>query len=498
MWAGAAGIHIEFPEYRGLGQGYMPSGVQFVEFLSTTEKTAVELIAAGRRFMILGTTITLLLSYWMARKIIGFLPAVIGFFLIALAPFYIGLSNILHLDGLLTGLMLVSFTALFLYLWKEQKPIYFLISAAAAAGSWLTKTPGIFMFPLVGLLLLIKQLEQKQGFLNRFLPKIALPLTLWTLLAIIVFVILWPAMWVDPIHTIQDIVGDMGHYISGNAASFLEQGEQTDAGLNWGFYPTTILWRNTPVILIGLIFTIIGIILRWETLGQDITRRFSLSLFLFAFFFILTMTLGVYKGDRYVLPIYPPLILLSALGWVAISRKIQSWLKEWKTPPIAKYVQAVILVGVVCLQLVEVVRTHPYYNTYYNPLLGGPNKASEVLVFGWGEGLDQVAAYLNTKPDAGGLTIMSAMAYGPLSFYFSGTTLQLPRKDLSPEFLSELDYVVIYIFQWQQQLHKPLIEALGNSEPEHVVTINGLEYAWIYNVTGIPSDEWEHLLHLQD
>jgi hypothetical protein len=183
---------------------------------------------------------------------------------------------------------------------------------------------------------------------------------------------------------------------------------------------------------------------------------------------------------------------------VAISRKIQSWLKEWKTPPIAKYVQAVILVGVVCLQLVEVIRTHPYYNTYYNPLLGGPKKASEVLMLGWGEGLDQVAAYLNTKPDAAGLTIMSANAYGPLSFYFSGTTLQLPRKDLSPEFLSELDYVVIYIFQWQQQLHKPLIEALGNSEPEHVVTINGLEYAWIYNVTGIPSDEWEHLLHLQD
>ena len=95
------------------------------------------------------------------------------------------------------------------------------------------------------------------------------------------------------------------------------------------------------------------------------------------------------------------------------------------------------------LQLGETTRTHPYYYTYYNPLMGGPERATKHILFGWGEGLNEVAAYINTKPNADELVVMlPGYAYGPLSFYLSGTAI----RDLheSPEYINELDFSNTY------------------------------------------------------
>ena len=215
MMAGAFGYYLAFPEYRGMGQGYMAGGKRLVKFLETTDKTPVGLLVVGRKVMIMGAIILLLASYWIVRKIVGFVPAILGFYLIALTPFHIGLTNILHLDGMLAGWMLLSAVALFFYLFKEGKPVYFLISAAAGACCLLTKTPGIFMVPFVGLLLLIRYLDEKPYRWKRLFTKIAVPLILWVLIAILVFVLLWPAMWVAAGDTIRDIVGKMSSYVEG-------------------------------------------------------------------------------------------------------------------------------------------------------------------------------------------------------------------------------------------------------------------------------------------
>lgn len=498
LWAGFLGFLVEYPEYRGLGQEYMVNGIELHEFLKTTEKTEIDLLTSARKFVVMGTIILLLLSFWLVRKIIGDLPAILGFFLLALDPFHIGLTNILHLDGFLTGFMFLSSTSLILYLWKEKKPIYLIISAAAGAGSLLTKAPGVFMIPFTGLLLLIKYLEEKPLRLKNILSHIATPLILWLLIAILVFVLLWPAMWVNPVDTIQDIIGKMSGYVEGREPLIFDEEAQTLIPLGIKWYPLTLLWRNTPVVLIGLILALIAFALNWDILGKRATRQFAISLFLFAFFFLIAMGLGDQKADRYILPLYPPLIIISALGWVAAIEKFQAWLQK-KSPPVStKLVQAIILICLVGLQLVEIIRVHPYYNTYYNPLMGGPERVSRVLIFGWGEGLDQVAAYLETQPNPEDLTVLSVNAYGPLSFYFSGTTIQTPERELTPEFLKDFDYVVTYIIQWQFQFQKPLLDAVVHLKPEHTITLNGLEYARIYNVMGISETEWANLLPSQE
>jgi hypothetical protein len=499
MWAGTLGFLTEYPEYRGLGhEHYMVNGIEFIKFLQKTEKTAIDLLSAGRKFVVLGTTALLLLSFWIVRRTIGNLPAILGFFLLALDPFHIGLTKVLHLDGLLTGFMFLSSTSLIFYLWKDKKPIFLIISAAAGAFSLLTKTPGIFMIPFTGLLLLVRFLEEKPFRLKKLTTHIAIPLILWILIAILVIVLLWPAMWVNPIDTIENISGKMTGYVEGNKIYHYDEETQSLKALGMGWYPLTLLWRNTPVVFIGFLLAVIAFILNWDALGERTTRQFAVSLFFFAFFFLITMGLGDKKTDRYILPIYPAIILISALGWVAASEIFRAWLQKKGSPAPARFAQAAILICLVCLQLVETIRVRPYYNTYYNPLIGGPEQASQVLRFGWGEGLDQVAAYLETQPNPEELTVMSVNAYGPLSFFFSGTAIQTPRRELTPEFLDNFDYVVIYIIQWQVQFQKPLLDAVENLEPEHTITLNGLEYAWIYNVMDISEMEWARLLPAQE
>jgi hypothetical protein len=44
---------------------------------------------------------------------------------------------------------------------------------------------------------------------------------------------------------------------------------------------------------------------------------------------------------------------------------------------------------------------HPYYLSYYSPLLGGGPVAQRLFLIGWGEGMDQVGAWPSQQPDIG-------------------------------------------------------------------------------------------------
>ena len=101
MMAGAVGYHFEFPMYKALAKGYMDGGKKLVKFLDTTDKTPIDLLVAGRKVMILVATFLLVASYWLVRKLIGFIPAILGFFLIALERVF---GSIVHIVKILTNI----------------------------------------------------------------------------------------------------------------------------------------------------------------------------------------------------------------------------------------------------------------------------------------------------------------------------------------------------------------------------------------------------------
>ena len=82
----------------------------------------------------------------------------------------------------------------------------------------------------------------------------------------------------------------------------------------------------------------------------------------------------------------------------------------------------------IAIQTIVALQTYPYYLSYFNPLMGGSQRAPQVLMIGWGEGLDRAARYLNDKPDADQLYVMSWYFPGCFSYFFKGISRDLPYQ----------------------------------------------------------------------
>jgi hypothetical protein len=140
-----------------------------------------------------------------------------------------------------------------------------------------------------------------------------------------------------------------------------------------------------------------------------------------------------------------------------------------------------VLVLLGAAQFLPALQVFPYYMAYYNPIFGGGRVAAKHIVVGWGEGLDQVTAYLNTKPDAERLTL-AGFYPRVLMAQFKGSVL--PDKQYDP---AEADYIVLYVNALQRDLANSLRTAVRGRRPEQVVTINGIEYARLYAVPPPPN-----------
>jgi dolichyl-phosphate-mannose--protein O-mannosyl transferase len=151
MWTGTLGWLARYPQYRGSGLGQV-NHLAFHRYLEQQSKALpLDLLAASRAFMVLGHTLILALGFWYAARLIGLTPAFIAFLLIAFDPFHLALTRLLHLDGLLANLMLLSLLAFILFL-QRRRPLDLLVSAGAAGLSVLTKSPGVLLAPVLACL----------------------------------------------------------------------------------------------------------------------------------------------------------------------------------------------------------------------------------------------------------------------------------------------------------------------------------------------------------
>ena len=492
MWAGLAGFLRGYPQYIKLGPGQMDRPPQLERYLENHGVEALALLATSRRFIVIAIVIALSLAYLSAVRLVGFLPALVGFLLLAFDPFLIALSSLLHLDGLVSALMLLSMLAWLNYLYNGRRFADLLLSAVSAGLSWLTKSPALFLLPFLGLICLIEvgRLWLGRAQITRAeLWKLLRSSLLWAAIAVVVFIILWPAMWVYPIGTVRQIFSAAASYASdGHESAIFFNHAIYPAGIDdWRFYPVSYFWRVTPITLAGLVALIISLLLPQRFPLSRQQRLTTLYLGLFVLLFTVFMSVGAKKFDRYLLPVFAPLDLLAGLGWTAVISPLlkPSSSKEARSLQSAIWLSIIGiggLAGLVAIQALSAAQTFPYYFTYYNPLAGGSVKAPQVMMIGWGEGLDQAARYLNDKPGADNLKVVSWYADGPFSFLFHGET---NRRDLPalPQDLPPADYLVIYAHQWQRQLpSREFLDYYASQQPEKVVKIDGLEYARIYRL----------------
>jgi hypothetical protein len=315
------------------------------------------------------------------------------------------------------------------------------------------------------------------------------------LIGMVVFIACWPAMWVAPLQTINKIIQGALFYAEQGHISLLFFNGRVSNGADFplSFYPLTFLWRTTPVVVLGLAAALVAAWRRWGLFADRQTRWLALNLLLLSLGFMAFMHLGAKKFDRYILPAHLPLDVIAALGWCALVGRFtqaRPWLEK------------ALLFVIATFQFSSLASVFPYMLSYYNPLMGGPQKAPQVMMIGWGEGLDQAAAYLNHTPESGKLTVTSAYGIGPLSFYFNRQFIHEPNvlnmeNEWGPQNADKLrhsDYVVVYINQWQRGYVRPLLDLLDTVEPEYTVVINHIEYARLYRLADLPQPAYQELL----
>ncbi|NJN93044.1 MAG: phospholipid carrier-dependent glycosyltransferase [Anaerolineales bacterium] len=231
-------------------------------------------------------TPVLLTSLWIAgvygvgRKLVAEPVALLAAFLLAFDPFFIAHSRILNGDAITAVLMFLSLLS-FLNYWLVEamngrevrrvtegeqnfthSPIrHSLVLSAVLAGlALLTKLPapiiGLFIGGLGLVALIFDWPKYRAAAVRRWMGVLAL----WGVIALAMVVLLWPALWVAPAATLQQMYMDsfeVGELGEGHDAFFM--GRLLDDPGPW-FYPYAIAFRLTPVVMLGLALAVMWLV----------------------------------------------------------------------------------------------------------------------------------------------------------------------------------------------------------------------------------------------
>ena len=486
MWAISAGMLAYFPDYRKLGQGYLRPG-KFDLFMQEHGKSLLQLLIDSRAVQVIVIVILLLVIYFLLRRLFGTIQAFFATGLISVSPFFLGHSRLLNHEAMLALFLLVSVLALLVYIYSTHRLRILILSGAAAALAQLTKSSGIVLFPVIGLMLLVAAFGRSEKKLAAALLDAASTLGLWLLFMAAAYVLFWPGMWVAP--------GKMLYEVYGNALTYAFQGARLSetqhvaaaspplanllAGLQ--IYLNDLAWRVTPLSWLGFLFGI-GFALRRNNegakpgIGLPILYAGILGLL---FLILFSVQIGP-KPPHYILTAYVAIDLIAGLGYASLVAFVSAQFPRLQT----KWFGTGALAAILALQLAMAVGFYPYYITYYDPLLEAVQPGAQNPTLrntGYGVGLDRAAAYLAQKPGAAGMTVMSANGLGSFSYYFPGRTIAMNALTLSDPLvldgLKASQYVVVDYYN--QRLNHRLADLLG-LKPEKDIRLNNIDFLRIY------------------
>jgi hypothetical protein len=402
--------------------------------------------------------------------------------LMALDPFYIAQSQVLHLDALLASLMLISAIALLCYL-CHGKGQYLVLSGIFAGLAALTKSPsgflipytilGIFAFSLSRLRVSEKHTEdggKRSWRFCRVMWNVIRVMVVWGIAAGITFVLLWPAMWLDPVGIASRVVREALFRVETPHEFNFFAGQVFEGDPGWLYYGATLAWKTTLITLPAACLAVFFLLRRWK---RPLADPIWWTL-IYTFGFSLMMTIAAKKGLRYLLPAFPAFDILAAWGLVTIAVKAG----RWKRLPKSTWGPTVIVATCLVIQGGATLRHHPYYGTHHNLLLGGSSVAQHILPMGdQGEGTDLAAHFLNSYPNAGGMAAgLQNRSLGQFRREFVGQALHIGQ--------SEVDYWVFVVNANQRGLEiefwEDIWEKCQQDVPLWSVSFDGVPYIWIY------------------
>ena len=499
MWIVATATHFYFPEYRGMGQGYFdPLKQKFEEFLRENGKEAIDLVRNSRLIQAGVLAVLAVMGFLLLQLLVGENAAFLSIALAVLAPFFLGHSRLLNIEGMLSLFVLLSVLGMQLYLNKERKLIYLLLSGAAFGLAQLSKSSSIVVLGLVGLMLLAGLFKKNEKtFGAKFWDAVRVFL-IWFGTAALVYFVLWPGMWVTPGKMLSGVYGNAFSYaFQGARLDVTEQLEPSGFGLDTNFEGIAQFFQSwasssTPITWLGLLFAAFAFFSKDKERLPALLRSTLVYLGLLGGLFIVMFGLAQGRDSQhYILSSYVAFDVMAGIGWWFV----WAWVQRRWTGLSSAFATVATLIVLILVQIGFGLPYAPYYFNYKSPF------ASLPATYGYGEGYSEAADYLAQKPNAEEIRAYVYSGMGTFSFFFPGETVVFKRIHLLEKNYSEIvdemrksDYLVLYpIVRAKQPETEKVLVALQDIKPEKIIVINGLDYVYIYRIADIPETAYKKI-----
>ncbi len=307
--------------------------------------------------------ILIIILIFLTSKILNFWIAYFFGLFLTIEPFFLGNSRLLHLDALLSLLSMCALLTFYLY-FKERKYKWVVISAFFMGLSFWTKNvsvlASVYLIGVLTLLLILKEISFK-----RYLINVMTYLSLFILVGYLIF----PALWINPIKIFKKIINKSSNVVEmGHEEKFF--GVKT---MNPGprYYPIVLAFKFSPLIFVLLVFSSIYFPVSLFKERKRLMKSKYLVLYyllLFCLCYFLAMELALKKIDRYMLPMYPPILLTTSYVLFGLIRRFKYNL----------VVLFVLFIGFF-FSLQPLISYFPYYFVYNSPLFGGGVMAEKII-----------------------------------------------------------------------------------------------------------------------
>ena len=478
----------------------------------------VENLAQARWFIGIVVWIGIGVACLLLYKLFGKWIALAGVACLAYSPLFLAQTRRVHTDALATTFLLLTVLVFLLYCQNRHRYRYLTLSGVAFGFAILSKSYALILLPWIPVCLFLFREKGENGFGRHieagvfFLSCTALTIftlwpvfwtPLWRLMTVCLFgltFILLKSLKNRSYSVMLLLVGGAGLCLVGVrailtvwhvfdrdnwAVTTAHEVEHFFLGKvvydpGWLFYPFVLLIKSTPLMLP---LAIVGCVLLWKQRKQteENARQFktALALVIGVVLFTICLSATSKKFSRYLLPVFPMLEILAAIGLVAgLKWGYTALFSRFGGVEMAKYKTALTVlacVGFFLLQVFPVLALHPYYGTYYN-LCWKVTDITKIITVGEASGLDIAANYLNQKPDTNHTLVqVSPLATEFLRYYFQGFAYRADRRRGHTP-----DYEIVYIRD--SQIGRVPQTGTLNGELEAVITLNGIDHVWIYRI----------------
>jgi len=402
------------------------------------------------------TGLTLLATFFTLRRLRMFssAPGWAGATVLVLAwePWVLGMSRVVHLDGIL-ALFLVLAIAASLLAWEQERRSDIFLAGVWWGLAFLTKVPALMILPFALLPFFLRP--------PPLWRRIVRDLVLWGLGAVTIVVAIWPPMWVHPIKTIVYVIKRAFFHVQNPEAYF------------WpGVHPPFFVFGLSAIAFIGCLLYII--VRAWNLFQKREHIRITVFDILLIAGLFFGFSLVYTQGDhpRRNVPALALLAAASAGGWFFASER----LRITRT----RAASAVLL-----LHGVLILPWFPHLPSFHSPLFSSAD--GKRLLVDNGNGTRLVADYFNAYEDPVVIgTNLPSLLIPYLRPELRGRVTRLPESGQLSEVDDRVTHIVVPESTPARVLFDPaakkLVAELAGKTPEAVLRVRDVPLYAIYRL----------------